>query len=211
MKSSLGQMASDWSSDLHETHHCGFNTSHLPLSFKLYSARCWHIASPLSTQLGCFSICYSSKPSLCRQHCVLKTEAFSTAKRELVIWLVWWVQQPRMVFSEDKQQITVAQQCLAWEYKYRLLFIFFLLPFGGQGTLRCTLSCSSIPAVIGLDTCDALFHQPFKWFWSQDFCRSPSREYRPRCIMETVVSASFSIRKDLLLRIYRPALLSVLN
>lgn len=39
-KSSLGQMSGDWSSDLHETHQCGFNTSYLPLSFKLYSAQC---------------------------------------------------------------------------------------------------------------------------------------------------------------------------
>lgn len=149
-KSSLGQMAGDWSPDMHETHHCGFNTSHLPLSSKLYSAQCWHIAPSMSTQLGCFSICYSSKPNHCRQHCV-----FSTAKKAGNLTAAVSATIKNDIFGGQAACYTVDQQCSAWGNKYKLLLISSHLPFGG--TLTCTVCCSLIPGMIELDTCGALF------------------------------------------------------
>lgn len=112
-KSSLGQTTGDWSSDLHETHQCGFNTSQLPLSFKLYSAQCWHIASPLSTQLGCFSICYSSKAIHCRQQCVLKTLALSTAKTVGDLTALMSATIKKDIFRGQAEYYTIPKQCSA--------------------------------------------------------------------------------------------------
>lgn len=153
-------MAGDWSSELHETNHCGFYTSHLPLSFKLSSAQCWHTASPLSTQPGCFSICFSSKPIHCRWQCVLKNIAFSTTKGLLKIcWFdscddgtiknyIFW---PQAAYTASPPTI------LSLIIKCQLLLIIFHSPIGGQGTLAWTICPSCIPGMIRTDTCDCLF------------------------------------------------------